>query len=143
MKPIREVFSFGLVYVLAGVITFVEMRLQPERLHGPMWVGDCIAAAFIIGGFVIFLKEKGYQKTGIYRWGVVGIMLLMLVAPAWIAFGPGPRDSCRVALIGRIGVEAISSEILCRIGFGFGAVIGAVALVLATRHALNLGKSES
>lgn len=115
----------GLGMVVVGALAAWAMRVHPAGLRVPAWVGYSAAASFVLAGAAVWADASDARRT--YRWCVVGLLSLMTVVPAWIAFGPGARE-CRAApvALGAVG---------CRVAFGAGTVLLLAAWVAAVASA--------
>lgn len=116
---------FGLVFagpglLLVGVGARV-VQVDPSSVHAPYWLIGMMGGMFTVAG--LWLATQGTRlESGLKL--VVGpaIVIGMLVALHWVAFGPGVRKCSGGISIPLISARTGVGEIGCRTAFAFGAV---------------------
>jgi hypothetical protein len=118
----------GVVPMLAA---FDMGPLDRGAINGPPWLGFLAGAVFVAAGVALLLGER--LRHGALAHGLMALILGSFAAiGSWVAFGPGPR-ACTIAFEGFLFDAAWSNEIVCRVGFGIGAIMvdGLVLVTLA------------
>src|SRR5262245_23077530 len=128
-KRQRLVTGSLLVLVAAGVSLVIH--LHPENLRAPAWVAYAAAGSFGLAGAALIAGAYGAVKA--VQWLGVLTVAALLTPALWVSVGPGGRG-CTVSFGFLSGAAA---EWACRGGFGLGAVLGLVILVLMLRQALG------
>ncbi len=126
----RQHIAWGLALTAVALLLAFLIYTQPQNLHAPAWVAYTAAGAFFLGG--LSLIAAAARASGLQNWLAVALVVALAVPGIWVAFGPGERK-CIVAL----PFLEWSSEVICRAGFGVGALIGVGVVVLYIRHALG------
>jgi hypothetical protein len=131
----RQAILGGGVAVAIGALLISAAFLAPGGLHAPAWAVYAAGAAFVLAGTALIARGTGQRLLA--RW-LPSLAVACVVAPAlWLAFGSGPRRCAFNAwgfgarLLGR------HAELLCRVAFGAGAVLGLLVLLLVVREALR------
>jgi hypothetical protein len=135
MTPRRHRLVGGALAVAVGAAVVLALLFLPRGVHAPAWVVYAAAGAFVLAGATLIAQGTGHGVLA--RW-LPSLVIACLVAPAaWIAFGTGPRR-CMVSAWG-FGSRLLGrhSDLLCRVAFGVGAVVGLLILLLAVREALR------
>ena len=124
----RAQLFIGVGLIIAGAAMTLAVYSHSESLRVPAWVAYAAIAAFPLAGVVLLLRLAGAKRLATS----LGVFLVggLMVPFAFVALGPGPME-CSGSFI---GVSGIVPDWLCRAGFGFGALIGAVILVLVLRR---------
>jgi hypothetical protein len=107
---------------------------HPQLLRVPAWVGYAACATFVFGGLAMLAQRWSRRAQ---PWLGILTVAALLVPCAWIAFGPGSRE-CGVVLP---FVSTLGSELVCRSGFGLGAVLVAAFLAWLVVRALRQGNA--
>ncbi len=138
-SPFSRVF-FALAFVVPGILLVGVgtrvVEVDPSTVHAPYWLIGMLGGMFTLAG--LWLVTQGtFMGAGLKH--VVGptIMIGILVALHWVAFGPGVR-SCS----GGIALPFLSAwtgvgDVGCRAAFGFGALFfdGILASAVLARAA--------
>jgi len=111
----------GLALVTLGLLSVVLIYSHPEKLRAPGWVAYSAALSFVCAGIMVFVHALVSPR--VYAWLAVGLLSIMSLVPAWVAFGSGKRE-CQSAL-------PLFGELGCRIAFGVGAALMLCIVVLA------------
>jgi len=124
----RQAIAIGIFAIALGAVSALMMHLHPEGLRAPAWVAYAAVSTFPLAGAALIAGALGGKR--VVPW--LGVLITCgLLAPAlWVAFGPGGRQ-CSFSL-GFIGGAA--SELVCRAGFGLGALMCLAFLVLLVRR---------
>lgn len=125
----RQALVIGGVAIALGVLSALMIQLRPEGLRAPAWVAYAAVATFPLAGGALIAGALGAKR--LVPWLGVLITCGLLVPGLWVALGPGGRE-CSFSL-GFLGGAA--SELVCRTGFGVGALLCLVLLVLLVRRA--------
>ncbi|MBL0426303.1 hypothetical protein [Ramlibacter alkalitolerans] len=135
MTPAREQFVAGALAIAVGAAVALAMLYAPGGARAPAWVIYAAAGAFVLAGLTLIAQGTGRRLLA--RW-LPALVIACLVAPAaWIALGAGPRR-CLVSVWASGGrLLGRHSDLLCRLAFGAGAVLGLLMLLLAVREALR------
>ena len=126
----RQALVIGGFAIALGVLSAVMVLLRPEGLRAPAWVAYAAVATFPLAGGALIAGALGAKR--LVPWLGVLIICGLLVPGLWVALGPGGRQ-CSFSL-GFLGGTA--SELVCRTGFGVGALLCLVFLVLLVRRSL-------
>ena len=135
MTPGRDRILGGVLAVAIGAAVLLAVLFAPRGARAPAWVVYAAAGAFFLAGATLIAQGTGRRLLA--RW-LPTLVIACLVAPAaWLAFGTGPRR-CLVSAWG-FGSRLLGrhSDLLCRLAFGVGAVVGLLMLLLAVREALR------
>jgi hypothetical protein len=131
----RGTVGAGIAACAAGGALAVAAFLQPEKMNAPAWVVYAAALAFILAGALVVARARGYAR--LQAWLPVALLACLVAPPLWIGFGSGSRR-CSIALLGNaVRLLGVRSDLPCRIGFGFAAVVGIGLLALAIRQAVR------
>ncbi len=106
--------------LLVGVGTHL-VEVDPATVHAPYWLIGMLGGMFALVGF--WLATQGtFMEAGLKL--VVGpaILIGMLVALHWVAFGPGVRQCSGGISIPFLSARTGVGDMGCRTAFGFGAV---------------------
>lgn len=115
----------GLVFavpgiLLAGVGTRV-VQVDPSTVHAPYWLIGMIGGMFTLAG--LWLATQGtFLEPGLKLLVGPAIMIGILVALHWVAFGPGVRRCSGGIAIPFLSAWTGVGDLGCRTAFGFGAV---------------------
>ena len=133
----------GLLGMAGGAVPMLAAfnlgPLDSGAINGPPWLGFLAGAVFVAAGIALLLGER--LRHGALSHGLMALILGAFAAiGSWVAFGPGPR-ACTIAFEGFLFDTAWSNEIVCRVGFGIGAVMvdGLVLVTLAAALRALLG----
>jgi hypothetical protein len=146
----RGAIALGIVFILSGLYPVLAglgvVHGRPAPGVEP-WVVVAAGSMFILAGFAIingYAVAGGAQANGDlaasapfraritqYLLGV-GIIGLMFVVFAWVAFGSGERHFLSSMWIPGLATSSHSSERSGRIAFGFAAVLMGMCFVLST-----------
>ena len=133
----RQAIVLGIVAIAAGAGTALAIYLRPQGLRAPAWVAYAAIATFVLAGASLIAGARGAKRLA--RWLGVLIMCGLLVPGLWIAFGPGARD-CSFSLV---FVSGTATEFFCRVGFGVGALLCLVFLVLLVGAAFKANRGPA
>jgi hypothetical protein len=125
----RQAIAIGTVAIALGVLAAVMVHRHPEGLRAPAWVAYAAAATFPLAGAALIAGALGAKRLVAWLGGL--IVCGLLVPGLWVALGPGGRE-CSWSLGFIIGGAA--SELVCRTGFGLGALLCLIFLVLLVRR---------
>ncbi|MEJ8839240.1 hypothetical protein [Ramlibacter sp. AN1133] len=135
MQARRHRVLAGALAVAVGAGVMLAVFFAPRGLRAPAWVVYAAGGAFVLAGATLVAQGTGQRLLA--RW-LPSLVIACLVAPAaWVAFGTGPRR-CMVSAWG-FGSRLLGrhSDLLCRLAFGAGALVGLLLLLLAVREALR------
>ena len=107
-----------------GAGSAAGIYFHPQSLRAPAWVAYAAVSTFVFAGGALLAGAFGAKR--VVPWLGALITLGLLVPGLWVAFGPGGRD-CSFSL-GFLSGSA--SELVCRAGFGLGALLCLAFLVL-------------
>jgi hypothetical protein len=127
-RPNEIAIGAGLLAMaaLAAALIF----LHPEKLRVPAWVAYGALSSFAFGGAALIARRLGAKRA--VSW-LGALTVCGLVIPGlWIALGPSAQCTASFG-----GVGGAANEWVCRIGFGAGAALCCVFLVLVLRRALR------
>ena len=124
----RQALVIGAIAIALGGLAAAMIHLHPEGLRAPAWVAYAAVATFPLAGAALIAGALGARR--LVPWLGVLITCGLLVPGLWIALGPGGRE-CSFSL-GFLGGRA--SELVCRTGFGLGALLCLGFLVLLVRR---------
>jgi hypothetical protein len=130
----RQAFVIGGFAIALGAISTVMIHLHPEGVRAPAWVAYAAVATFPLAGAALIAGALGAKR--LVPWLGVLITCGLLVPGLWVALGPGGRQ-CSFSF-GFLGGTA--SELVCRTGFGVGALLCLVFLILLVRRNLLQGR---
>ena len=140
MKADRGTLGAGVGACAAGGALAVAAFLQPQKMNAPAWVVYATALAFVFAGALLLARGRGYAR--LEAWLPVALLACLVAPPLWIGFGSGYRR-CGIALMGNVvRLLGVRSDLPCRIGFGFAAVVGIGLLALAIRQAARSGRER-
>ena len=140
----RAAVTWGLfVALIGGLVIAMALHIIPVDASGdaPQWVGVLAGLAFVLAGAAIivgFAVAGGAAPDGDLPPGTpfavrltqyllgLGIVGLLTVIAAWVAFGPGHRE---FGITGLPLVRARSGETMGRVVFGIGAVLSAIVFI--------------
>ena len=109
----------ALLCITAGIYPLLlSLDIIPDGskgLNAPVWVGVVASSVFILAGVALLTKKH----KGLNQFFGIMIMLAFSAIGNWVAFGVGER-TCGVEIF-VLSQEA--SGILCRIPFGYGAIL--------------------
>jgi len=129
-----------LVMAMGGFILGIGLRVIPvpeESIHAPRWVIAAAGLAFFCAG--ISVVQQAFRIEAFKNLPGTAIVLALAAVVNWAAFGPGDRSGEGTLTI--VGIQIpVSSELVGRIGFGFGAVVIDLLLVVGLVQWLR-GKS--
>jgi hypothetical protein len=125
----------GLLAAGAGVAIALAVYLHPENLRVPAWVAYAAALAFFFAGCQLLARHHGQRL--LQAWLPAALVACLVAPPLWIAFGAGPRRCGFELATSVLRLFGVRSDLLCRVGFGIGAVLGLAILLLAIHHALR------
>ena len=131
VRTTQPTVKLGASLFLAACGITVLIHTHPEQLRAPEWVA--VVAVGLFGFAGICIATQALRLNRLVRWLVCGLLGAMSVVPAWIAFGPGPRQCTMMSL----GAHSAVSEVTCRGAFGAGALVLALMFVIAVRGALR------
>jgi hypothetical protein len=133
----------GLLCLAGGAVPMLAAfdlgPLDSGAINGPPWLGFLAGAVFVVAGIALFLGER--LRHGVLSHGLLALILGVFAAiGSWVAFGPGPR-ACTIAFEGFLFDTAWANDIVCRVGFGIGAVMvdGMVLVAIAATLRALLG----
>ena len=119
----------GWLAIAAGLGVCAAVWFQPQRLHAPAWVVYTAALAFVLAGLAILVRSG--SKLNFVLSALTALALF--VPGAWVAFGSGPRE-CSFSLP---FVDGLAPGVVCRVAFGFGAVLTALVFILLLMRAVR------
>jgi hypothetical protein len=127
----RQRLTIGALLIAVGAGISLAIHFHPQQLRAPAWVAYAAAGSFALVGAALI--AGAYEAKKLVSWLGVLIVSALLVPFLWVALGPGARE-CGFSL----GfISGAAPELLCRIGFGLGALLGLFILVLIIRQALQ------
>jgi hypothetical protein len=129
--PARQRLIIGLLVGGLGVGITSAAYLHPEQMRAPAYVVYAATSSFVLAGIALVAGALGARK--LVQWLGVLIVMALMTPAVWIALGPGAHD-CGFSL----GfVAGVAPDLACRLGFGAGALLGLLILVLIVRQALR------
>lgn len=129
-SPTRtQAIVIGWLTIALGLGSAAAIYLHPQSLRAPAWVAYAAVSTFVFAGTSLLAGAFGAKR--LVSWLGVLITLGLLVPGLWVAFGPGGRD-CSFSLP---FVSGRASELVCRAGFGLGALLCVAFLVLLVSRA--------
>lgn len=131
MRNPQSTLAIGALLLLASCGMVLVVHLHPGKLGAPAWVAYVSLGLLGFAGACMVAQARGPKR--LVQWLVCALLGAMVVVPAWIALGSGPRQCALVSL----GNRTAASGILCRGAFGAGAVMLAVMFVFAVRNLLR------
>ena len=117
----------GIAMLLIGGVLLIRAAIVHDPgLRVPPFVAYVAAGVFFVGALAVFRQRQSDRTSG----ALLASLILMGLAfiGAWIALSPD-SGGCSVGASG--GAEAETSGLGCRIPFGIGALVTAVAGVVA------------
>ncbi len=117
----------GLAALAAGLVPMLSalgIIPAPERsFNAPRWVVFVAGSLFFLGGVMILVQAV--VKDAMSFASFVGATMLtgLMVIGNWIAFGPGNRECEASISIPGFGVSDRLADLPCRLGFGYGALL--------------------
>jgi hypothetical protein len=123
----------GVLVAGAGVAIALAVYLRPENLRVPAWVAYTAALAFFLAGCQLLAMHRGQRMLQACL--PVALVACLVAPPLWIAFGPGPRRCGFAVASSLLRLFGARSDLLCRVGFGIGALLAFAILLLAARQA--------
>ena len=125
----RQALVIGGIAIALGGLAAAMIHTHPEGLRAPAWVAYAAVATFPLAGVALIAGAVGARR--VVPWLGVLIACGLLIPGLWVALGPGGREcSFSLAFLG-----GTASELVCRTGFGVGALLCLVFLVLLVRQA--------
>ena len=122
--------AIGAALIIMAALGAALIFLQPEKLRVPAWVAYGALSSFAFGGVAVIARRLGAKRA--VSWLGALTVCGLLVPGLWIALGPSAQCTASFG-----GVSGPANEWLCRIGFGAGAALCCVFLVLVIRRALR------
>lgn len=127
----------GLLIVAVGTRT---IEVDPSTVHAPYWLLTLLGSMFVVAG--LWLMTDG-TPVGRAMKLIVGptILIGLLTALHWVAFGPGVRQCSGGIEIPFVTLWQTTGDMQCRLAFGLGAVVfdGLVLGGLLTQLAKKMG----
>ena len=123
-----------LVMAMGGFFFGIGLGVVPvpeESIHAPRWVIAAAGLAFLFAGVAVVQQAFQIEKFK-YVPGLAIVLALAAVAN-WVAFGPGDRSGEGTLTVVGIAIP-VSSDLVGRIVFGFGAVAIDLLLVVGLVH---------
>jgi hypothetical protein len=118
---LRRRLVSGWVAVVIGLGLATVIWLHPQQLRVPEGVAYAAAAAFVFAGLAILARMGSRLNAFLAVLTAAGL----LVPGAWVAVGPGSRECS----FGVPFVQVVLEGAVCRVAFGFGALVVAIAFV--------------
>jgi hypothetical protein len=131
-----------LVMAMGGFFFGIGLGVVPvpeESIHAPRWVIAAAGLAFLFAGVAVV--QQAFQIEKFKHVPGLAIVLALAAVVNWVAFGPGDRSGEGTLTVGGIPIP-VSSDLVGRIVFGFGAVAIDLLLVVGLVHWLR-GKSRN
>jgi hypothetical protein len=128
---------------IAGVGAAIALLayIRPEGMRAPPFVVYLCALAFVFAGWTLVARARGHRL--LKAWLPV-LLLACLVSPAvWLGFGSGRRQCTISGLQSLVRIFGTSTDLACRIGFGFAAVVGIGLVLLAARQAIRSSREAA
>ena len=143
----KYTIGMGILAMALGMIPLLAvLGILPTRPHqpgdSPAWIGAAIGLMFFLAGVSIIvqsLTNPNYPNSGPSAtspltarilYDVLGLTIAVLLVSifTWVAFGSGPREFTMSGGDGSSFAATHASPTMGRIAFGFGAVLGWLAV---------------
>jgi len=117
---------FGGIFAAPGILIMAvgtkTLEVDPSTVHAPYWLLTMIGGMFAIAGLWIISAGTPAER---FMKVIVGpaVLIGIVTALEWVAFGPGVRQCTGSLSIPFVSFATIQSDMQCRIGFGFAAII--------------------
>lgn len=121
----RHKTRLGLAVAGLGIVEAALVVTHPEKLNVPLWLALAACLVFVLAGMAIALHAR--LSAGGYRRFMLAMLATMGSIPAWIAFGPGPRQ-CGSS------IPILAAESGCRAAFGLATLIVLAIIAAALAH---------
>jgi hypothetical protein len=133
MAARRDRMLGGALVIAVGAAVMLAVFFAPRGMHAPAWVVYAAGGAFVLAGLALLAEGTGRRVLA--RWLPSLVVACLLAPAAWLAFGSGPRR-CMVSAWG-FGSRMLGrhSDLLCRLAFGAGTLVGVLILLLFVRDA--------
>lgn len=133
---------FGALFAVPGlVILGVGLRVvevDPSTVHAPYWLIAMLGGMFALAGVWLFSQGTRFEP---FLQAIVGpaILVGILTALHWVAFGPGVRQCTGGFSLPFITGWRIAGDLECRMAFGYGALLfDGLFLSVGLAHAAEL-----
>jgi hypothetical protein len=125
------VLGMGAVIVAVGL---GRVPVDPESVHAPGWV--IVVAGLVLLAAGLFILQQALRIEWLKHVPGIVLFVSLLSIGHWVAFGPGERRFR--GSISVFGIEApLSSELMGRATFGFGAILVDALLIAGLIRAMR------